>query len=44
MIDAILELGLAECLGGRVEAIGDDFEGSSVEMRAGADYVAGLSI
>ncbi|MBN1436134.1 MAG: S9 family peptidase [Sedimentisphaerales bacterium] len=39
---AVVEAFLAECLGGRVEAIGNDFEGSSIEVRAGAEHVAGL--
>ena len=34
---------LATCLGGRVEPIGDDFEGSSLAVPVGADFVEGLS-
>jgi dipeptidyl aminopeptidase/acylaminoacyl peptidase len=34
---------LATCLGGRAEAIGDDFEGSSLTVPAGASYVDGLA-
>ena len=39
---AVVEAFLAECLGGRFEAIGDDFDGSSVEVLHGAGYVPGL--
>jgi dipeptidyl aminopeptidase/acylaminoacyl peptidase len=41
--NAVTEAFLAECLGGRVEAVGDDFEGSSIQVLAGADGVPGLS-
>ena len=34
---------LAECLGGRAEPFGTAFEGSSVEVLAGADYVPALA-
>ncbi len=34
---------LATCLGGRVEPIGDDFDGSSLTVPAGADFIDGLS-
>ena len=33
---------LGQCLGGRVEPIGDDFDDSSAQVIAGADYVEGL--
>ena len=33
---------LAECLGGRVELIGDDFAGSSLTVPVGADVIEGL--
>ncbi len=33
---------LSECLGGRVEPIGDDFEGSSLTVPVGADFIEGL--
>ena len=33
---------LATCLGGRVEPIGDDFEGSSLTVPVGADVIDGL--
>ena len=33
---------LANCLGGRVQPIGDDFDGSSVQILHGAEYVSGL--
>ncbi|MEO0499241.1 MAG: S9 family peptidase [Pseudomonadota bacterium] len=39
---AAMEGFLGQCLGGRVEPIGDDFEGSSAEIVAGADFVDGL--
>ena len=39
---AVAEAFLAEVLGGRFEAIGDDFEGSSIEVPAGAGFVPGL--
>jgi dipeptidyl aminopeptidase/acylaminoacyl peptidase len=34
---------LAKCLGGRYEAIGNDFDGSSLQVREGAAVVPGLS-
>lgn len=40
---AIAEAFLAEHLGGRVEPVGDDLEGSSIQIPAGADGVKGLS-
>jgi dipeptidyl aminopeptidase/acylaminoacyl peptidase len=39
---AITEAFLGACLGGRVEPIGDDFNGSSMEIRVGKEYVPGL--
>lgn len=39
---AAMEGFLGTCLGGRVQPIGDGFEGSSAEVLAGADYVEGL--
>lgn len=39
---ATSEAFLSECLGGRFEAIGDDFNGSSVQVLHGAEYVPGL--
>ena len=39
---AVIEGFLAECLGGRAEPIGDAFEGSTVQILHGADYVDGL--
>lgn len=33
---------LAACLGGRAEPIGDDFDGSSLTVPAGADFIEGL--
>ena len=39
---AVAEAFLARCLGGRHEPIGDDFEGSSIQVKAGAEQVPGL--
>ena len=41
--NAVTEAFLAEHLGGRVEPVGDDFDGASIEIRAGADQVTGMS-
>lgn len=41
--NAVAESFLGECLGGRVQPIGDDFKGSSIEVPEGADYVPGLA-
>ncbi|MFW6412580.1 MAG: alpha/beta hydrolase family protein [Oceanicaulis sp.] len=41
--NAVAEGFLGECLGGRVEPIGDAFQGSSLSVPAGEDYVDGLS-
>ncbi len=40
---AIGEGFLSQCLGGRLEPIGDDFEGSSVVVLEGAEHVPGLA-
>jgi dipeptidyl aminopeptidase/acylaminoacyl peptidase len=40
--NAVTEAFLAEHLGGRFEPIGDDFEGSSIHIPAGADQVPGV--
>ena len=40
---AVAEGFLGDCLGGRVEPIGDDFTGSSINVPVGADDVAGLA-
>lgn len=40
---AVSEAFLAEHLGGRFEPVGGDFAGSSIEIRAGRDQIAGLS-
>lgn len=40
---AVTEGFLAECLGGRYEPIGDDFENASMQVLAGAEHVKGLS-
>ena len=39
---AIVEAFLARWLGGRAEPIGEDFAGSSHEIRAGAEFIQGL--
>ncbi len=39
---AITEAFLQPCLGGRVQPIGDDFEGSSLQVLEGAQHVPGL--
>jgi dipeptidyl aminopeptidase/acylaminoacyl peptidase len=39
---AVAEGFLHKCLGGRAEPIGNDFAGSSLQVKAGADYVDGL--
>jgi dipeptidyl aminopeptidase/acylaminoacyl peptidase len=39
---AISEQFLAQCLGGRAEPIGNDFEGSSVAVPAGKEHISGL--
>ncbi len=39
---AVAEGFLGACLGGRVEPIGDDFEGSSLNVPVGADFIDGL--
>jgi dipeptidyl aminopeptidase/acylaminoacyl peptidase len=41
---AVAEAFLAECLGGRYELIGDDFEGSSITVPIGAEEVPGLTV
>ena len=40
---AVMEGFLSECLGGRAEPIGNAFDGSSVQVLHGADYVGGLA-
>jgi dipeptidyl aminopeptidase/acylaminoacyl peptidase len=40
--NAVLELFLAEHLGGAAEPVGDDFTGSTIEFRAGRDLIPGL--
>jgi len=40
---AVSEAFLSKCLGGRFEPIGDDFEGASLQVLEGADYVPGLA-
>jgi dipeptidyl aminopeptidase/acylaminoacyl peptidase len=41
--NAVVEAFLAQNLGGRAEPIGDDFKGSSIQLKHGAEYVPGLS-
>jgi dipeptidyl aminopeptidase/acylaminoacyl peptidase len=40
---AVTDAFLAGCLGGRYEPIGDDFEGSTIEVLAGAEEIPGLN-
>ncbi|MFQ6026847.1 MAG: S9 family peptidase [Dehalococcoidia bacterium] len=40
---AVGEAFLSRCLGGRYEPVGSDFEGSSVTVPGGAEYVPGLA-
>ncbi len=40
--NAVAEAFLTECLGGRFEAFGDDFEGSSIQVPYGAAFIPGL--
>lgn len=40
---AVSEAFLARCLGGRYEPVGEDFRGSSIEVKAGADHLPGLA-
>jgi dipeptidyl aminopeptidase/acylaminoacyl peptidase len=40
--NAIAEAFLAKCLGGRCEPLGDDLQGSSLQVLAGADGIPGL--
>jgi len=39
---AVSEAFLSQCLGGRFEAVGDDFKGSSIQVPQGAGFVPGL--
>lgn len=39
---AVAERFLGECLGGRVQPIGDDFAGSSIQVKAAASHVPGV--
>ncbi|WP_225889751.1 S9 family peptidase [Indioceanicola profundi] len=39
---AVAEGFLSHCLGGRYEPVGDDFQGASLQVPEGADYVPGL--
>ena len=41
--NAVAETFLGECLGGRVEPIGDDFAGSSITVPTGVDGVPGVA-
>jgi hypothetical protein len=40
--NAIMEVFLANCLGGRAQPIGNALDGSSIIVPAGAEYIAGL--
>ena len=37
--NAVLEAFLAKHLGGRAEPVGDDFSGSTIELRTGREFV-----
>ena len=39
---AVAEAFLSQCLGGRFQAVGDDFKGSTVQVPKGAEFVPGL--
>src|SRR5262249_53902027 len=39
---AVAEGFLARCLGGRAEPVGNDFAGSSLKVKTGAEYIQGL--
>jgi dipeptidyl aminopeptidase/acylaminoacyl peptidase len=41
--NAVAEQFLAQHLGGRAEPVGNDFEGSTIEIKAGAENVNGLA-
>ncbi|TKD05198.1 alpha/beta hydrolase family protein [Polyangium fumosum] len=41
--NAVAETFLAQCLGGPVEPVGDDFKGSSLQVPAGVEQVYGIS-
>jgi hypothetical protein len=41
--NAVTEAFLSECLGGRFEPIGSDFEGSSITVPVGVELVPGLA-
>lgn len=40
---AVVEAFLAECLGGRFEPVGDDFQNSSITVPIGAEHIPGLT-
>lgn len=40
---AVSEAFLTRCLGGRHEPVGEDFRGSSIEVKVGADHLPGLA-
>jgi dipeptidyl aminopeptidase/acylaminoacyl peptidase len=41
--NAVLEQFLAQHLGGRAEPVGDDFAGSTIELKAGGELIPGLA-
>jgi hypothetical protein len=41
--NAVTEAFLSECLGGRFEPIGSDFEGSNITVPVGVELVPGLA-
>ncbi|MGK2927172.1 MAG: S9 family peptidase [Lysobacterales bacterium] len=40
---AVAEAFLAECLGGRYQELGDDFAGSSIQVKHGSEFIPGLA-
>jgi hypothetical protein len=40
---AVSEAFLSRCLGGRFQPVGSDFQGASLQLLEGADYVPGLA-
>jgi hypothetical protein len=42
LLDFDPEAFLGTCLGGRIEPVGDDFSGSSLEVLVGKEYIPGV--
>jgi dipeptidyl aminopeptidase/acylaminoacyl peptidase len=40
---AVSEAFLGQCLGGRIEPVGKDFDGSTLQVKAGAEFVPGIA-